>query len=198
MGESKYGVGVNAIRKMSDDELDKFIKLGTKTINYRYKRNTNILGEKAEFSEYVETFKETSGRFYGETKYFSGAVKEKSRSEKQQIAYAINVLSSIKETPTDVLKEFEENLKNIFKDPETTKKVLNSLESEQIIQIGRDNIELIYDLLGSERVNKAAQSSGDDSEEFYRTLIQKTSQNMHDYLSEEEIEKVVEQWDIPK
>lgn len=198
MAKSKYAVGVNSIRTMNDSELDKFIKLGTKNINSRFKRNTQLLGKKAVFSEFIDAFNETSGRFYGETRNFSGAVKGKTRSEKQQIAYAINLLSSIDETVRDVEEEYKENLDNIFGNPEITKKVLDSLENDKVIQMGRDNMEIIYDILGSDRVNSAAQKFGNDSYNFYYELITNTSEIMNEYLDPEEIEKVVKKWDYPE
>lgn len=196
---NKYQINPLKIRKMTEKQLDKYIQTGSKYINQKVKRTNKSLGDRAIFSELIDDYKDTINQvFMGTRTTLPQGTKKYTKQQKQQIAYAINRLANVTETVRDVKKEYKENiLSNLFKDSKTTEKILKSVDTEKLLKMGRDNIDFIRDILGSDRVNETANDYGDDNIEFYTELIQDTSKGL-ELFDPKEKEKQVVKWVIPE
>lgn len=194
--KSKYAVGVDAIRRMSDTDLDKYVKFGAKAVSQKYREFKKKLGKIAKFSEFVKDFEDVTEQIYGEKKlYISSSTKGLTKQQKQQVAYGINRLAHITETPKQAEKEYGENIKKVFIGDESIDDFLNQMDADEIIQLGRDNMSFITDILGSDRVRELAEEYGDDNVAFYSSCFAEVRAEIKLYDNAEDI---FEEWMIPE
>lgn len=194
MRKSKYAVGVQTLRQFSDSELREYVRKGSKAVKQKARDYRKALDKQEQnFSEFLTDYNEVSEMIGG----ISGAVKGKTRQDLLQTAYAINRLSEITESPKQVKQEMQVTIRDIFKEPRVTQLILDKLLDEQIIQIGRDNIDFITNTLGSQRLNELAKYHDEDTAEFYKQLINEVSDELDKYDEKAKI-KEVENWTFPE
>lgn len=192
--KSKYAVGVQKLRQFSDEELREYVRKGAKAVNQKARDYRKALDEQEQnFSEFLTDYSEITEIIGG----IKGATKGKTRQELLQTAYAINRLSEITESPKQVREEMKVTIRDIFKEPRVTKLILDKLLDKQIIQIGRDNIDFIRDILGSNRVNEVSKYHDEETAEFYKQLILEVSDELDKYDETAKI-KEVENWSFPE
>lgn len=198
---SKYNVGVPAIQKMSIKELQQYIESGAKAMNVKLSSFEKKSSGKTQFSEWVQTYNEVvQNTFMGNRTKLPRSTKGMNKQQLQQTAYAINRISNVTETPSQVNEVFDylkEDILNLFLDPTLTEAILDTLSNEEIVNMGRDNSDFIRDTVGSDFINETSKRYGNDTFEFYQQLIQQTSNNMQEY-DESEIEKAVSEWKFPE
>lgn len=194
MRKSKYAVGVQKLRQFSDSELREYVRKGAKAVNQKARDYKKALDEQEQnFSEFLTDYSEISDMIGG----IKGATKGKTRQELLQTAYAINRLSEITESPKQVKEEMKVTIRDIFKEPRVTKLILDKLLDEQIIQIGRDNINFIINTLGSQRINELAKYHDEETSEFYKQLINEVSDELDKYDEEAKLQELKE-WTFPQ
>jgi hypothetical protein len=192
--KSKYAVGVQTLRQFSDSELREYVRKGAKAVNQKARDYRKALDEQEQnFSEFLTDYEEVSGMLGG----ISGATKGKTRQQLLQIAYAINRLSEITESPKQVKHEMKVTIRDIFKEPRVTQLILDKLLDKQIIQIGRDNIDFITNTLGSPRINELAKYHDEETAEFYKQLITEVSDELDKYDEKAKLQELQE-WTFPE
>lgn len=200
MARSKYAVGIQQIRKMTKSELEKYVRLGGQTLSKKYYNFRKQLGKKAVFSEFVQDFEELTSQVYGEKRKSFRFSKNAKKQDLQQIAYAINRLAHISETPKQVEAEIESEdlLKMLFESPEKTAEILGQLDPEDIVKIGRENDEFIRNTIGSNGIKEIVDEMEDPSDavEYYKKALQKVSDEL-DLYDPTEKEEALEEWVIP-
>lgn len=199
--ETKNFVGVNSVvdlSGLSDKDLETYIKQTVPKVNRRFKK---LSGNKWRlFSEFYNDFKEISGM--SETTKsgnFSAKTKRKTRSELLQQARNLFRVNVITESERDVEEEVERNITDIFKEPRFTADTLSKLQENQevIVQMAQDNWDLIYEILGSDRINSLGQIYGKNSDGFYNAVIQETSDEL-DVRDEQEKQEILNYWKTPE
>lgn len=194
MRKSKYAVGVQKLRQFSDSELREYVRKGAKAVNQKARDYRKALDKQEQnFSEFLTDYEEITNMIGG----IKGATKGKSRHELLQTAYAINRLSEIAESPKQVKEQMQVTIRDIFKEPRVTKLILDKLLSEQIIQIGRDNVEFIKNTLGSKRINELAQYQDEETAEFYKQLLLEVSDELDKYDEKAKLQELKE-WTFPE
>lgn len=194
MRKSKYAVGVQKLRQFTDSELREYVRKGAKAVNQKARDYRKSLDKQEQnFSEYLTDYEEITEITGG----IKGATKGKTRKELLQTAYAINRLSEITESPKQVKEEMQVTIRDIFKEPRVTKLILDKLLSEQIIQIGRDNIDFITNTLGSPRINELSKYHDEDTAEFYKQLILEVSNELDKYDEQAKLQELKE-WVSPE
>lgn len=194
MRKSKYAVGVQTLRQFSDNELREYVRKGSKAVNQKARDYRKSLDKQEQnFSEFLTDYNEVSEMIGG----IKGATKGKTRQELLNTAYAINRLSEITETPKQVKQEMKVTIRDIFKEPRVTQLILNKLLDEQIIQIGRDNIDFIINTLGSQRINELAKYHDEETAEFYKQLINEVSDELDKYDEQAKLQEL-EEWIFPQ
>ena len=198
MKKSKYARTPQQIFKMSETQLNRYIKYGSKTVNVKYKSMVKSLGDLINFSEYITDFREITSILYGEEREtISGATKNLTLEEKQETALAIARLSNITETPTDVKKAYKRNVQDIFKEPRYTRDFIDMISDERLIQLGRDNVDFGFSVLGSSRMQELIKEYGSDSVGFYRQMLIEISDRLDLYDEQEKEKLIMEEWTIP-
>lgn len=197
---SKYAINPQDLLKFSDKELENYIKKSSKVINNKLKRIN-----KTDYAVFSELYSESqtvrrkinlsNDDNFG---YLSGATKSKSRSELETTALQYNVLSHISETPKQIEREWEDNVKSIFKEPRFTKEFLDKIydNKELLLKIITRNESFIRDILPSDTINKIMEES-DNSEDAYYNLIMEVTETLDNY-DEKEKEKILEEWKNPE
>lgn len=194
MRKSKYAAGVQTLRQFSDSELREYVRKGAKAVNQKARDYKKALDKQEQnFSEYLTDYSEISEITGG----IKGATKGKTRQELLQTAYAINRLSEITESPKQVKEEMKVTIRDIFKEPRVTKLILDKLLSEQIIQIGRDNIDFITKTLGSSRINELSKYHDEETAEFYKQLILEVSDELDKYDEQAKLQEL-KGWTFPE
>lgn len=194
MRKSKYAVGVQKLRQFSDSELREYVSKGSKAVNQKARDYRKALDKQEQnFSEFLTDYNEVSEMIGG----IKGATKGKTRQELLNTAYAINRLSEITETPKQVKQQMQVTIRDIFKEPRVTQMILDKLLDEQIIQIGRDNIDFITNTLGSQRINELSKYHDEETAEFYKQLINEVSDELDKYDEKVKLQELKE-WTFPK
>lgn len=194
MRKSKYAVGVQTLRQFSDSELREYVRKGGKAVNQKSRDYRKALDKQEQnFSEFLTDYQEVSEMIGG----IKGATKGKTRQELLNTAYAINRLSEITESPKQVKQEMQVTIRDIFKEPRVTQLILDKLLDEQIIQIGRYNIDFITNTLGSPRINELAKYHDEETAEFYKQLISEVSDELDKYDEEAKLQELKE-WTFPQ
>lgn len=194
MRKSKYAVGVQTLRRFTDEELREYVRKGSKAVNQKARDYRKALDKQEQnFSEFLTDYQELNDMLGG----IKGATKGKNRQELLNTAYAINRLSEITESPKQVKQEMQVTIRDIFKEPRVTQLILDKLLDEQIIQIGRDNIDFITNTLGSQRINELAKYHDEETAEFYKQLIIEVSDELDKYDEQAKIQEV-ENWTFPE
>lgn len=199
MAVSKYSIGTQRIRKMSEKQLDDYIKGGVKVVNLKYQKMKKGLGQKAIFSELINDYDEVVEQVYmGARDKLSSSVKGLSKQQKQIVAEAINRVSSVDETLSQVKKEYKGNIEDyLFKNPTITEKIINELTDEKIVKYGKSNIDFIRDILGSDNIKAIAEYYGEDNALFYNRLINDVSDELL-YFDDDEKLELLNEWVTPE
>lgn len=187
---SKYSIGVKAIRAMSEKEIDNYIREALPVVNSKYKRMKKI-GRASKFSEFVNDYDEISSMFHSDRLKVSD-VKNTSISRKKNFAYGINRLVSITETPKQVKNEYDTYVKDKFE----SMGLPADMTEDQFIKYVKNNFSLVYEIMGSERVNELAKEK-EDSDDFYRSVYEEYIDTLNKFYDEDEIEQIISKWKIP-
>ena len=177
MKKSKYEIDPIALMKMTDAELRAYIRSASKTFSKRIKAFQAIpYGSASETLSYIES----SGGILKSGGKVSFGTKGLSRQQLVAKAMGVNVLANINETPSQFMKDVDEEIKDIVSnyDPENEEAIhdmfYNPDNFEKLREYVNVHIDSIYDLLGSDRVNEFANTYEDDDTAFYAELLKAT------------------------
>lgn len=128
----------------------------------------------------------------------SAGTAELSRKEVIDVAKIWLSLYQIEDTPTSLREQYDRNIKNFFKEPRYTRKILDLINGNLPLlrDIWRENDDFIRDLLASDEIQAAAETYGDDTKEFYEHIYMLVSDRLDD-LTESEKEQMLQGFTPP-
>ena len=121
-----------------------------------------------------------------------------SRKEVIDIAKVWLSLYRIDDTPSKLREQYDRNIKNFFREPRYTRKILDLINGNLPLlrDIWRKNDDFIRDLLASDEIQAAGEAYGDDTKEFYEHIYMLVSDRLDD-LTEEEKEQMLQNFTPP-
>lgn len=121
-----------------------------------------------------------------------------SRKEVIDIAKVWLSLYRIDDTPSKLREQYDRNIKNFFREPRYTRKILDLINGNLPLlrDIWRENDDFIRDLLASDEIQAAGETYGDDTKEFYEHIYMLVSDRLDD-LTEEEKEQMLQNFTPP-
>lgn len=183
----------NDLYKMSDYNLRSLVRSMSSVVRTRVRKiEVSGLGD---FSQLIRMIPQAAEMLDGSLTAGTAGL---SRKELIDIAKVWLSLYQIEDTPSKLREQYDRNIKNFFREPRYTRKILDLINGNLSLlrDIWRENDDFICDLLASDEIQAAGETYGDDTKEFYEHIYMLVSDRLDD-LTEEEKEQMLENFTPP-
>lgn len=183
----------NDLYKMSDYNLRSLVRSMASVVRKRVRSIEN--SGLADFSQLIRMIPQAVEMLGGSLTAGTAGL---NRKEIIDVAKVWLSLYQIEDTPTKLREQYDRNIKNFFKEPRYTEKILNLINGNLSLlrDIWRENDDFIRDLLASDEIQVAAETYGDDTQEFYEHIYMLVSDRLDD-LTDSEKEQMLQNFTPP-
>lgn len=183
----------NDLYKTSDYVLRSLVRSMSSVVRKRVRSIEN--SGLADFSQLIRMIPQAAEMLGGSLTAGTAGL---SRKELIDIAKVWLSLYQIEDTPSKLREQYDRNIKNFFREPRYTRKILDLINGNLSLlrDIWRENDDFIRDMLASDEIQAAGEAYGDDTKEFYEHIYMLVSDRLDD-LTEEEKEQMLENFTPP-
>lgn len=183
----------NDLYKMSNYNLRSLIRSMASVVRKRVRSIEN--SGLADFSQLIRMIPQAVEMLDGSLTTGTAGLMRKELIDRAKIWLS---LYQIDDTPTKLREQYDRNIKNFFKEPRYTRKILDLINGNLSLlrDIWLENDDFIRDLLASDEIQNAAEAYGDDTQEFYEHIYMLVSDRLDD-LTDSEKEQMLQNFTPP-
>ena len=183
----------NDLYKMSDYNLRSLVRSMSSVVRKRVRAIEK--SGLSDFSQLIRMIPQAAEMLGGS---LSAGTAELNRKEIIDVTKVWLSLYQIEDTLTKLREQYDRNIKNFFKEPRYTEKILQLINGNLSLlrDIWKENDDFIRDLLASDEIQAAAEIYGDDTKEFYEHIYMLVSDRLDD-LTDTEKEQMLQNFTPP-